>query len=320
MKNKKRQILLIDPLEKLVIKKDSSLMLALEFQKQGYETYLVFEKDFFVSNSEKLSMKLTSFSGNFKEDSCYLESFELGETKMIQLGSEDVIHMRLDPPFDTRYLRILWMLKFLEKQQGVEVVNKPDGILLNNEKLVAYEHPQSLKSYVGTSLESFLQFTEELKSDGHKELILKPLDLYQGIGVQKLDLANDLEEVFKNYIDEFKGAVVAQPFCPEVYDGEIRTVFFKGEELGTILKTPPKGEYLANIAQGATYKAVSLNQTQTEACQFFCEQLAKEGVDWIAFDILGDYISEVNVTCPGLLVEVSEAVGKNLALEIINRL
>lgn len=319
MKTKKRQILLIDPLEKLVIKKDSSLMLALEFQKQGYETYLVFEKDFFVSNSEKLSMKLTSFSGNFKEGSFYLEDFNLSESKMQQLGENDVIHMRLDPPFDTRYLRILWMLGFLERK-GVEVLNKPEGILLNNEKLVAYQHPQSLKSYVGASLESFLQFTNELKEDGHKELILKPLDLYQGIGVQKLDLSKDLEEVFKNYIEEFKGAVVAQPFCPEVYDGEIRTIFFKGQELGTILKTPPKGEYLANIAQGATYKSVNLNETQNAACVYFCEELAKVGVDWIAFDILGDYISEVNVTCPGLLVEVSEAVGKNLALEIINKL
>jgi glutathione synthase len=319
MKSKKRHILLIDPLEKLVIKKDSSLMLALEFQKQGFETYVVFEKDFFVSNSEKLSMKLTKFSGSFKKGSFYLENFSLEESEMMELGQEDVFHMRLDPPFDTRYLRILWMLGFLERR-GVEVVNKPQGILLNNEKLVAYQHPSSLKSYVGASLEAFLLFCQELKSDGHKEMILKPLDLYQGIGVKKLDLSNDLEEVFKNYIEEFKGAVVAQPFCPEVYDGEIRTIYFKGQELGTILKTPPKGEYLANIAQGASYKAVALNEAQRSACHYFCEELAKVGVDWIAFDILGNHVSEVNVTCPGLLVEVSEAVGKNLALEIINKL
>lgn len=309
----------MDPLEKLDVKKDSSLLLALELQKNGFETCLVFEKDFFVSNSSEVSLKVTHFSGKLIENSFYLENFELKDTEMINLGENDVIHMRLDPPFDTRYLRILWMLAFLERS-GVTVLNKPEGILLNNEKLVAYQHPQSLKSYVGASLDSFLQFCKEIKNEGHKELILKPLDLYQGIGVQKVDLSADLKEIFQNYIIEYEGAVVAQPFCPEVYDGEIRTIFFKGRELGTILKTPPKGEFLANIAQGATYKQVALNETQYNACKYFCDELASVGVDWIAFDILGDYVSEVNVTCPGLLVEVSEAVGKNLASEIISML
>lgn len=309
----------MDPLEKLVIKKDSSLMLALELQKNGFETYLIFEKDFYVANTVELSLKVTEFDGSYKKDSFYLENFELKQEKIITLNENDVFHMRLDPPFDTRYLRTLWMFKFLERR-GVCVINRPEGILLNNEKLLAYQHPSSLKSYVGASLESFLLFTDVLKSDGHEEIILKPLDLYQGIGVKKISLTDDLETVFKNYIVEFQGAVVAQPFCPEVYKGEIRSIFFKGSELGTILKTPPKGEYLANIAQGATYKAVELNEVQRSACLSFCEELAEGGVDWIAFDILGDHVSEVNVTCPGLLVEVSEAVGKNLASEIINML
>ena len=227
--------------------------------------------------------------------------------------------MRLDPPFDTRYLRYLWMFGFIEKL-GAKVINAPQGISKNNEKIMAYEHPQSLKSYVGTSLSTFTIFCQELITDGHQNLIIKPLDLYQGIGVQKASLTQkDLTEVFEKSIKEYQGPIVAQPFYEGIVDGEIRSVFYKCEELGTILKTPVKGDFLANIAQGAGFVKGELNKVQKNACLEICEILAGEGVDWVAFDVLGDYISEVNVTCPGLLVEVSKAMKKNLALEIIAR-
>ncbi|MFT6604708.1 MAG: glutathione synthase, partial [Bacteriovoracaceae bacterium] len=98
---------------------------------------------------------------------------------------------------------------------------------------------------------------------------------------------------------------------------EIRSIFFKGVEIGSIVKVPPKGSFLANIAQGATYSVAELNPVQKKNCAVLCEELSRVGADWLAFDILGDNISEVNVTCPGLLVEVSDAMKKNLAQEIL---
>lgn len=315
----KNHIILIDPLEKLSISKDSTLMFALSLKERGHNVALIFEEDFFVVNNEVPNLRVYDFNGSFKDDGCYLESFELTTERFWQADNQSCLHMRLDPPFDGRYLRFLWMQRYF-KTLGVEVLNDPDGVLLFNEKLYAYEHESSLETYVGSSVEGFLCFIETLKAKGHRELILKPLDLYQGIGVQKISLEEDFKTIFKEKVVEFQGPVVVQPFAKEISNGEVRSLYFKGKELGSILKTPKAGEFLANIAQGASYDRYDLNDYQRKSCEEICSELSKYGVDWVAFDILGDSVSEVNITCPGLLVEVSKAYGKNLSFDIIDLL
>ncbi|WP_127714707.1 hypothetical protein [Halobacteriovorax sp. HLS] len=315
----KRQILLIDPLSKLVPKKDSSLMFALSLKRRGYDVSLIFEDDFFIVNNEIPQMRVYDFEGNFKEDGCYIEDFKLTTERFWDADSKSVLHMRLDPPFDGRYLRFLWMQRYL-KHIGVEVLNDPDGVLLFNEKLYAYEHESSLETYVGSSKEGFINFVTKMKDKGHTELILKPLDLYQGIGVEKVSLNDDFKSIFLRKVSQYNGPVVAQPFAKEVTKGEVRSLYFKGKELGSILKVPKEGEFLANIAQGATYDTYKLSEYQRKSCEEICSKLSEYGVDWVAFDILGDSISEVNITCPGLLVEVSKAYGRNLSFDIIDLL
>lgn len=315
-----KHILFIDPIEKLNPKKDSSLMLALTMKKEGQEVYLLFEKDFYVSNKNKLELDVYDFDGSFYEDGCYLKSFELKAEKHIELTTSDCIHMRIDPPFDTRYLRYLWMLRFYQTR-GVKVLNSPDGILKFNEKLHAYTQKSSLDSFVGSSQKAFVKFCEEMRTKNHKELILKPLDLFQGFGVEKIGLDDkNLNQRFIDKVAENHGAIVAQPFCEDVKNGEIRSLYFNGSEIGSILKVPKKGEFLANIAQGADFHAIELSENVKSECDRICAELKAEGVNWVAFDIMGESVSEINITCPGLLVEVSFAHKKNLALEIIKML
>ena len=209
------------------------------------------------------------------------------------------------------------MLRFYQ-EKGIRVVNSPDGILKYNEKLHAYTQPSSLASYVGSSVREFLHFAELMKKEGNAELVLKPLDLFQGIGVEKIAISRaDLKEKFEAKVKENNGPVVAQPFCKEVTSGEIRSLYFKGRELGSILKIPKKGEFLANIAQGADFHAIELTANVKKECDRICAELLKDGVDWVAFDIMGEHVSEINITCPGLLVEVSFAHKKNLATELL---
>jgi glutathione synthase len=294
-------------------------MFALSLKEKKEEVYLLFEKDFYFSNRGDGKLKLYNFNGSFEEDGLYLKDFTITEEVDIIPRKGDLLHMRIDPPFDTRYLRYLWMLRSLRKY-GVEVLNSPEGILTYNEKLYAYEQEESLESYIGSSINEFEAFISILRASNHENIIMKPLDLYQGIGVEKIALDDNAITHFKRKVEEFKGPVVVQPFAKKVESGEIRSLYFKGKELGSILKVPPKGEFLANIAQGATYSACELNEVQSKACERICNELMQEGVDWVAFDVLGDHISEVNITCPGLLVEVSKAVNKNLAFEIIDLL
>jgi glutathione synthase len=314
-----RHLLLIDPLTRLNIKKDSSLMLALAMQKRGIETYVFFENDFAIHNQGKQKLRVHSFSGSLKEDGIYLASFHTIDEKVIELNNSDVIHMRLDPPFDSRYLRILWMLDNLVAN-GIKVMNDPRGIMIFNEKLYAYRSQGATPSYVGQNLKLAQQFVQHL-SPKPSALILKPMDLYSGLGVEKMPL-NDWEKRFEEKVVELQGPVILQPFIDAVAQGEIRSLYFKGEELGTILKTPKDGEFLSNIAQGATFHAEPLTAKTRLQCESIVNELKNFGVDWVAFDILGDSVQEVNITCPGLLVEVSYAHKKNLAdvvIDLINR-
>jgi glutathione synthase len=312
-----RHILFINHLEALQIKKDSSLMIGLTLKELGKEVYLLFEEDFYFKNSAQAEFKVFEFEGSFKKNSFYLESFKKTKEKKIVLNSSDILHMRIDPPFDKRYLSYCWML-ISQQKFGVKIVNDPKGIIIHNEKLCAYQTENAMPSYVGKNSQAFLEFVKEIKQKGHKDIILKPLELYQGIGVEKIPIdQTDLIEKFNQKIKEYLGPVVAQPFGEQVIKGEIRSLFFKGLELGSILKIPPKGHFLANIAQGASYHLIELSSKQKLECQKICNELKPSGIDFIAFDILGDSIQEVNLTCPGLLVEVSEAKGQNLAKLIL---
>lgn len=310
-----RQLLLIDPLDKLNVKKDSSFMLALALQKRGIEAYVFFEKDFAIHNMGVQKLTVHSFEGSVKEDGFYMSSFETTGAKVIELNTTDVIHMRLDPPFDSHYLRILWMLDHLQSM-GIQVMNQPRGIMQFNEKLYAYRAKGSYPSYIGENLRLAQQFVHELNPKP-ESLILKPMDLYSGIGVERLSLET-WEKRFEEKIIELNGPVIVQPYIKAVEKGEIRSLYFKGQEIGTILKTPKDGEFLSNIAQGATFHAEPLSALARSRCEPIVKELMEFGVDWVAFDILGDVISEVNVTCPGLLVEVSYALQKNLADVVID--
>lgn len=320
-----KHILFIDPLEKLVPKKDSSLQLALTLKKMGREVYLLFEKDFFFANDKVPFFECYTFDGAFLNQTPYLEKFSLGEKKKVEMNEEVLLHMRIDPPFDTRYLRYLWMLRALKTKFSVKVLNDPDGILIHNEKMICYEAEKSVDTYVGSSEEGVLSFIKNLRGPekNYPALIMKPIDLYQGIGVIKIEENSSEQDILSHFSqkrEEFEGPVVVQPFIKEVEQGEIRSIFFGGKEMGSILKTPPKGQFLANIAQGATYEKVELSKEVKAECERYGKELMNIGVPWIAFDILGDKVQEANITCPGLLVEVSSAMGENLAVLLINEL
>lgn len=292
-------------------------MMALKFQEVGHQVFVMFEDDFCIQNSEKNELTVYEVKGTFCEDSYYLNSFELSKKSTLNLSPLDTIHMRIDPPYDSRYHRYLWMLEFLQHSCGVKVVNDPVGIMRNNEKLAAFKRKDSsLESYVGSSLEGLKRFLQQLQKQNIKDLIMKPLDLYSGIGVEKVSMSDlNIDKIFERKVKEFKGAIVVQPFLEAVHDGEFRSIYFFGKEVGTILKKPNPGEFLANIAQGAKYEKAILPSKLRGICDEISAQLMQDGVPMVAFDLLGDKVQEINVTCPGLLVEVSYAMEKNLASE-----
>ncbi len=315
----KKHILLIDSLDKLSLKKDTSLLLAQTLKDSGVLVYLLFAEDFYFLNEKNFEFDVYNFDGELSSESGYLTSFAKKDAIKIKIDEEIIMHFRLDPPFDTRYQRILWMLSGIEEVTGAKVINNPRTVCQHNEKMIAYESVGALESYVGSSVQGFDKFCKELVKKGHKELILKPLDLYQGIGVEKV-LLSDAKKEFIRKCKDLGGAVVAQPFMTEVSEGEKRSIFFAGVHLGTILKKPTDGGFLTNIAQGAVFNKCDLTLKEKTACVEMSNDLMAKGVPWVAYDLLGEKIQEANITCPGLLCEVSYAHNKNLAQDIVRLL
>jgi glutathione synthase len=311
-----KHIFYINRLETLNLRKDSSLFMMHTFKLQGHKVYALFEEDLYLSNDVGLKYRLWEFKAEFEKQSFYLKSFQCTQSVLENIEDSDVIHMRIDPPYDARYQRYLWMLDFFKKQK-VRVVNDPIGIMMYNEKMTAYrQNDYSVSSYVGSSQDGLKQYLGHVVSRGVTELVIKPLDFFSGIGVMKCSVKMDDVLFHFNKMTAEYGCVVVQPFMSEVYKGEFRSIFFKGVELGTIIKYPQTGNFISNIAQGASFEKAQLSSHLKMKCEDLAWTLKESGVDLIAFDLLGKAITEVNITCPGLLVEVSHAVGENIALAI----
>ena len=311
----KTHILLVDKLEKLSLKKDSTMLLAATLKSRDQAVFLLFEQDFYFDNSSETFFDVYDFQASLSGKIGYLDDFKLTDKTKIKIDEDVIMHFRLDPPFDTRYLRYLWILQGLKNTKGILALNDPGEVCRYNEKMIAYEAQNAAMSFVGSSETGFLKFCEHVGKSGYKEIILKPLDLYQGIGVEKVSLENSLE-LFNLKKKDFGGAIVAQPFFEEVRQGEKRSIYFAGRHLGSIIKNPKENEFISNIAQGATFEQCLLTSKEQQSCQDMANHLFRLGVPWVAFDLLGEHIQEANITCPGLLVEVSYALKRNLAEDI----
>lgn len=312
----KKHLFVIGSIASLNIKKDSSLLLASALQDKGAEVYLVEEKNFFITpGTNQLSLYVHPFTSSLKEDEFYMDTFELAASTQQVLSSDWILHMRCDPPVDQRYTRYLWMLTYLQ-DQGIRVTNNPRGIIQTNEKLVPYEFNMPVvSSFYGEASHGLRDFLKSQVEKDIKELIIKPMDSFSGIGVEKVNLAElGIEKIFQivRMRDE---AVIVQPFLEKVYEGEQRSLYLGGKLIGAIDKRPKDGSYLANIAQGAQFKKLDLSSQLQKNCEEVANKLLKIGIDFIAFDLLDGCITEVNVTCPGLVNEVSTAEGKNLAID-----
>ncbi len=314
-----KHFFVIDPIEKLNIKKDSSLFWALTLKKMGHEVYLFFRQDLYITNLDKSPMfDVLEFEGRLGTN-LYIDHLSILEKTKVTLHQNDVIHIRLDPPFNEHYLHTLWLLRYWENQ-GIRVVNSPKGIFLNQEKLTAYQKEKfPIPSFAGRMGPAALSFLNDLKKQGYKEFISKPLNSFSGIGVFKFSLDDDFMQLpqFKNMLDE---VLILQPFLEAIYQGEVRTLYWKGHEIGTILKKPKAGSFLANVAQGGHFELVTLDPEIKKSCDKVAAALLSDGIDLIAYDVLDGKISEVNVTCPGLIVEVSHALGRNLAAEFMTKI
>ncbi|AWD33381.1 Glutathione synthetase [Candidatus Fokinia solitaria] len=310
-----------DPLETLKIRTDTSLFLADGLYKNGYEIfwYTVDTMRLSSLNGKKslcargyfIKLEYVLYSGTQWSRVSDLQELHLDEVKCILL--------RQDPPFNMLYITSTFLLEHVD----VPIINSPRGVRNNSEKIfpfsiaVGYLPNTIITREVGEIL-SFLK--------KHLDVVLKPLYEYSGHGAIRMSYGKseshttnqvvykDDEEAangIRKYIDGFAEHVVVQAFISAILSGDKRVFVIDGEIVGAFSRIPSSGNFLANIYQGASIAAVKLTDSEIAMCDKIARKLKEDGIFIAGIDLIGDYITEINVTSPTGFVLLEEMYREN---------
>lgn len=294
-------LFVMDPIEDLNLKLDSSLRMAESLTRTGQRCFITSPKQ--ISLHE--SMKDSDASANVRElafPTRSLEDMQISDLDSKKLRSFSAIHMRKDPPFDMAYVACTWLL---EKARGyAKVYNDPEALRRWNEKLLIFEFPEFTNpGLVSSDASELLNFT---KHHANNDAIIKPLDLFGGRGVRRLNLIHtaehELEKVLQQETDHGKSWRLIQPFDKAIFEGEVRVFTAGGEPLAWSLKVPRKGQYLANTGAGAVVEPYIPTKAEAKMVKTISKSLLSKGIFLTGFDIIGGKISEINITSPRMLI------------------
>ena len=296
---------LMDPIGAIKIAKDTTFALLLEAQKRGHRLYYL-EQSGLGSEGNHAFARMAPLS--VVEDS--VSWFTLGEFERRPLASMDVLLLRKDPPFDREYLYDTHIAELAERE-GVLVVNRPQALRDANEKLFALHFPDccppTLVARDPTELRAFVE------SEGLA--VLKPLDGMGGRGVFRVRADDPNRNVIiETLSDNGSRSVMAQTYLPAISEGDKRILLIGGEVVPWCLARVPKaGESRGNLAAGGTGIVQALAPRDREIGEALAPIMAERGLLFVGIDVIGDYLTEINVTSPTCMVEIHRETGFDAA-------
>src|SRR5882672_587238 len=297
----------MDPIDTINIDADSTFALALEAQARGHALF------------HYLPQALTLRDGRLYAHGQSLEVFRrhgnhhtFGEFQVLDLDGFDVILMRQDPPFDMAYITATHLLELLP-EEGPLVVNDPRSVRNAPEKLFVLRFkelmPPTLLSLDKDEIRAFWQ--------EHGDIILKPLFGNGGAGIVHLRPGDDnLNSLLEMYAAMNREPVMVQRYVPEVRQGDKRIILIEGEAAGAVLRVPPEGEARANLHVGGTALKTELTARERDICAAIGPTLRQQGLLFVGIDVIGDYITEINVTSPTGIQEIGRLDGTDLSPKI----
>jgi len=304
--------IVMDPIQSIVFSKDSTLAMLLEASKQGYEIYYLEQKDLFVEGGEAY--------GNSKTLKVYNDAnhwFDFTAESKMKLGDLDVILMRKDPPFDLEFIYTTYILELAEKS-GVKVVNRPSSLRDFNEKFyISYFNNLTAKTLIAKEKTLIKAFHEK-----HKKIVLKPLDAMGGAEIFKLNYPDDNAEALIDAITHNgERTIMAQKYIPEIQEGDKRILLIDGEPLPyLLLRIPAKGDWRGNLAKGAKAIAKPLSKNDINICAQIGPKLRENGILFAGIDVIGDFVTEINITSPTCIRELDTQCDMNISEMIFSRL
>ena len=298
----------MDPIEKIDIAADSTFALALEAQVRGHSLLYYGPRDLTFRDGA-VTARASRLSVRAKKG----DHFELGERAVHDLSHLDVVLMRQDPPFDMAYITATHILERVHPK--TLVVNDPAAVRNAPEKLFVTLFKDLMPPTLITSDRLAIR---EFRAE-HKDIILKPLYGNGGAGVFRVkeddENIGSLLEMFTQF---YREPVIVQRYVPEVRKGDKRIILVDGEFTGAINRVPAAGEARSNMHVGGKPEATTLSQREKQICATIGPELKARGLVFTGIDVIGDYLTEINVTSPTGIAEVKRFGGPDIASLIWN--
>ena len=294
-------LFITDTFKDLNVKKDTSILMIEEAVKRNFNVYQCETCDLFIndgvvyaSSRNILSAGSTQIEGIIKED--------------IKVCDFQMSFMRKDPPVDENYINALHLLGLAEKQ-GAIIFNKPNSIKEFNEKIFALHFKKFIpKTLVTAKLDKINDFYEL-----HGRIVVKPLDGMGGLSIYKFDQMNEENlNILKNMTDMEQTQIICQEFVEDIYEGDYRVLIIHGKPFKkTLARIPQEGDFKGNLAAGGKGVARDISEFQRQVGEEIGDYLMKVGINFAGIDIIGEYLTEINITSPTCAREILDQTDMN---------
>lgn len=303
---------ILDPLATIKTYKDSTYAMMREAAARGHEVFVMQQGDLALRENRVIGV-----SSRLSILNDAVNWYSAAEPVSNPLGDFDVLLMRKDPPFDMEYIYSTYLLELAEAQ-GVKVFNKPSAIRDYNEKLAVGRFPQFAPPTIVTRQAELLrEFVAE-----HQDTVLKPLDGMGGQGVFRVKQGDaNLNVIIETLTADGTRTIMAQRYIPQIVDGDKRVLIIDGEPVPYCLaRVPQPGDVRGNLARGAQGVARKLTARDREIAETLAPHLKRDGLMLVGLDVIGDYLTEVNVTSPTCMQEIRQQTGCDPAALMIDAL
>jgi len=302
--------IVMDPIEGIAFKKDTSLALLEAAQRKGWELFYMEQKDLMLQNGRAMAT-MSALTVEMNPENWF--SKQPAELK--PLADLDIVLMRVDPPFDNEYIYNTYILERAE-QEGTLIVNRPQSLRDCNEKVFATAFPQCApEGLVTKSADALKAFHAS-----HGDVIFKPLDGMGGSSIFRLKQDDpNVSVIIETLTNHGQESIMAQKYIPEIKQGDKRILMIDGEPVDHCLaRIPAQGETRGNIAAGGR----GVTQPLTDHDRWIAEQvgptLKEKGLIFVGLDVIGNFLTEINVTSPTCLREISRDSGQDVAMRLMD--
>lgn len=303
--------IVMDPIESISYKKDSSLAMLWAAQRKGWEIWYMEQKDLYLRDGRVLA-KMAPMTVEMNPE----KWFERGEYQVEEVGSLDVVLMRKDPPFDNEFSYTTHLLELAAAQGKTLMVNRPQALRDYNEKIFATHFPQCCPPVLVTRRDDLLRaFHAEFK-----DVIFKPLDGMGGASIFRIqEQGVNLGVIIETLTKFGSETIMAQKYLPEIVDGDKRILMIDGEPVPYGLsRIPTNGETRGNLAAGGRGEGRPLTERERWIAAQVGPTLKAQGILFAGLDVIGDYLTEVNVTSPTCIRELDNQFGLDIGMQLMD--